>query len=185
MEPLSASQRLRLDGFLAENESQAYKMAFALTHHRDDALELVQDSMLKLVQKYRHKPPEEWRLLLFRILQNCIRDFHRKQGLRKFVQMFVPGNSGTNHDCKEQCLPSTDPTPAAALQQIATLETIQAALESLPLRQQQTFLLRAWLEFNTQETAFALSISEGSVKTHYNRARQRLQNILGEQYATT
>ena len=185
MEPLSASQRLRLDGFLAENESQAYKMAFALTHHRDDALELVQDSMLKLVQKYRHKPPEEWRLLLFRILQNCIRDFHRKQGLRKFVQMFVPDSSGTNHDCKEQCLPSTDPTPPAALQQLATLKTIQAALESLPLRQQQTFLLRAWLEFNTQETAFALSISEGSVKTHYNRARQRLQNILGDQYATT
>ena len=88
MEPLSASQRRRLDGFLAENENQAYKMAFALTHNRDDALELVQDSMLKLVQKYRHKPPEEWRLLLFRILQNCIRDFHRRQGLRKFVQMF-------------------------------------------------------------------------------------------------
>ncbi len=78
MEPLSASQRKRLDDFLAENENQAYKMAFALTHNRDDALELVQDSMFKLVQKYRHKPAEEWRLLLFRILQNRIRDFHRR-----------------------------------------------------------------------------------------------------------
>ncbi len=184
MEPLSASQRKRLDDFLAENENQAYKMAFAFTHNRDDALELVQDSMFKLVQKYRHKPAEEWRLLLFRILQNRIRDFHRRQGLRKFVQMFVPGSNDTNNDYQEQNLPTADSTPPAALQQLATLEAIQTALDSLPLRQQQTFLLRAWLEFNTQETAYALAISEGSVKTHYNRARQRLQNILGDQYAT-
>lgn len=184
MDAIIPCQRQLLDSFLAEHEVKVYKMAYALTHNRDDALELVQDSMLKLVQKYRNKPPEEWRLLLYRILQNCIRDFHRRQSLRKLVQMFVPGDSGSNDEYHGQELPTVDLTPPAVLQQLGVLEDIHTALKSLPLRQQQTFLLRAWLEFSTQETAFALSISDGSVKTHYNRARRRLQNILGDQYET-
>ncbi len=184
MGPLNSGQRQQLDTFLAAHEIQAYKMAFAMTSNRDDALELVQDSMLKLVQKYGLKPPAEWRLLFFRILQNCIRDFHRKQGLRKLVQIFMPADSESNDESHERDLPTEELSPPAALQQLGTLEAIRSALKYLPLRQQQTFLMRAWLEFSTQETAFALSISGGSVKTHYNRARRRLQDILGEQYET-
>ncbi len=184
MDSLNPSQYQQLDSFLAAHETSAYKMAFAMTNNRDDALELVQDSMLKLVQKYRLKPPAEWRLLFFRILQNCIRDFHRKQSLRKLVQMFVPVDGESGDEYRPCDLPTEDLTPPAVLQQHSTLEDIHSALKSLPLRQQQTFLMRAWLEFSTQETAFALSVSECSIKTHYNRARRRLQEILGEQYET-
>ncbi|MCP4432715.1 MAG: RNA polymerase sigma factor [Gammaproteobacteria bacterium] len=182
MDTLSPTRRRQLDDFLAAHEVHAYGMAFMLTQNRDDALELVQDSMLRLVQKYRHKPPDEWRVLLYRILQNCIRDFHRRQSLRKLVYFFSHDDTGDDHQCDQQDLSNSSQTPPVAVQQIGVLEKINKALTSLPLRQQQTFLLRAWQEFSTRETAFALSISEGSVKTHYNRARQRLQQILGDEY---
>ena len=184
MDSLRPSQRWQLDDFLASQEAHAYKMAFYLTQNREDALELVQESMLRLVQKYRDKPAEEWRLLLYRILQNCIRDFHRRQSLRKLVLFFSPGDTETEQEGSLDDLSNSAHTPPQVLQQVNTLENISSALMSLPLRQQQTFLLRAWQEFSTRETAFALSISEGSVKTHYNRARQRLQQILGDEYET-
>lgn len=181
MEPV---QRQQLDKFFETYETQAFKMAYMLIRQRDDALELVQDSMLKLVQSYAHKPVEEWKLLFFRILQNRIRDFQRRQNFTRLFTVMIPGSSKSNDEQLSEVPDPHHKTPLKALEQSCELNQVHNALETLPKRQQQTFLLRAWQEFSTEETAFALGISQGSVKTHYSRAIRQLRNILGENHET-
>jgi RNA polymerase sigma-70 factor (ECF subfamily) len=180
MATLNADQRHALDEFLNQHQTRAYKMTYAMISHRDDALELVQDTMLKLVQNYAHKSPEEWSLLFFRILQNKIRDYHRRSPLRNLFRHWF--SDTTEDESEEQQFPdSQQESPEQHTVQEQNLEQIIQAVQSLPLRQQQTFLLRAWQGFSVSETAFALSISEGSVKTHYSRAQNQLRSIIGDQ----
>ena len=171
---MEASTRQALDLFFRQTEKKAYLMALALTHNRDDALELVQESMLKLVQKYSDRDPREWGPLFFRILQNAVRDWYRKQKFRQVFTGLIPW-----HDESVQVEAGEKSTEERA-QFDQELGRIVDALKQLPLRQQQTFLLRAWQEFSTRETAFALSISENSVKTHYARATTQMRRLMGD-----
>ena len=149
-------------------------MTMTLIRDHNDALELVQDSMLKLVQKYSEHDPSEWAPLFYRILQNSIRDWHRKQKVKRLMCEWLPWH---NLDI------DTDGTENSAERHAELddeLTRVLNALQHLPLRQQQAFLLRAWLELSTRETAFTLSISENSVKTHYARATRQLRRLLGD-----
>jgi len=172
---MEQASRQALDGFLRDSEQKAYLMAMALTKNHHDALELVQDSMLKLVQKYHRRDPEEWGPLFYRILQNAIRDWFRKQKFRQVLTGLMPWQADAAEFAR------LAPSAEDQLQLEDELLRVIRALQQLPLRQQQTFLMRAWQEFSTRETAFALSISENSVKTHYARATQQLRRILGEE----
>ena len=82
--------RQRLDEFFRDSEQKAYLMARALTRDDQEALELVQDSMLKLVQKYRDRDPGEWAPLFHRILQNRTRDWFRRQKFRQLLRGLSP-----------------------------------------------------------------------------------------------
>ena len=165
--------REAMDGFFRQTEQKAYLMTLTLTKNHHDALELVQDSMLKLVQKYRDRDPDEWAPLFHRILQNRIRDWYRRQKFRQLLQELTPW-----HNSEIESMPQVDSAEDHA-EGDAELRRVLQALTHLPLRQQQTFLLRAWQEMSTRETAFALGISENSVKTHYARALRQLREILG------
>ena len=68
--------------FLAEVERRAYKQALFAVRDNDVALDVVQDAMLKLTEKYGSKPASELPLLFQRILQNTIRDHYRRQKVR-------------------------------------------------------------------------------------------------------
>lgn len=171
---MDPSTRQALDLFFRQTEKKAYLMALALTHNRDDALELVQESMLKLVQKYPGRDPREWSPLFFRILQNAVRDWFRKQKFRQVLAGLVPWRDESAE------IEASEKSTEERAQFNQELARVIAALNQLPLRQQQTFLLRAWQEFSTRETAFALSISENSVKTHYARATSQLRRIMGD-----
>jgi len=176
----AADTRQRLDRFLAEQEIQAYKMAYAMTRNRDDALDLVQDSMLRLARHYADRQDGEWKPLFYRILNNRIRDHHRRRKLWRWLPGFGSGNTGEQGETPADPGYAPDPVePDQQLDQQQELRRIHRALGELPLRQQQTFLLRAWQEFSTAETAAALGISEASVKTHYRRALQQLRQRLG------
>lgn len=180
---MDADTRRRLNDFLQQQQGKAYRMTYVLTHNRDDALEIVQDAMLQLVQKYASKPAQEWPLLFYRILQNRIRDFHRKQNFRQLFGLFKSTADDEAQDIIERTCDPQQTTPEKELQNDGFRQDILQALNTLPLRQQQIFLLRAWQQFSTRETAWALGISPGSVKTHYSRALARLRTQLGEHYA--
>lgn len=182
MEQLSEERRQQLDDFFKQQQTRAFKMAYVMTQNREDALELVQDSMLRLVRSYASKPSREWRMLFYRILQNCIRDFHRRQGIRKLFGVFSLSSQPFEDEPETQVQDTQQHDPQQRLEQTGELAQIITALKTLPLRQQQVFLLRAWQEFSVSESADILSISPGSVKTHYSRAQNSLRDILGDSY---
>ena len=150
------------------------------------ALDIVQDAMMKLAEKYASRPPAELPMLFQRILQNTMRDHFRRQKVRNLWTIQVSSLSGPDdgddHDPLETLSTASDSKPPEApsdqLQQAQTLEIIEKAIRQLPERQRQAFLLRYWEELDVSEAANAMGCSEGSVKTHCSRAVHALSGML-------
>ena len=178
--------RQRLDNFLSGVEKRAYRMALVTLRNREDALDAVQEAMMQLAAKYHHKNEEEWPPLFFRILHNKMMDMHRK---RKLHARFNSWLNFSSHDDSDSY---PDPVEAApgepvhhpdiAQERKETIDRLENAIQALPPRQQQAFMLRCWEGFNTADTAATMGCSEGSVKTHYSRALQALKKSLGQSY---
>ena len=170
-----------LNDFLASVERRAYLMArFALKHH-DDALDVVQDTMLIMVRKYADKSSAEWRLLFFRVLQNRIRDLYRYQKVRRKVTGWLPGQysgDSENADPFQAVADRESNNPLHELTRNRGMQRLAQAVNALPMRQQQAFMLRCWEGLSTAEAADVMKCSEGSVKTHYFRALKVLQEQL-------
>lgn len=170
-----------LNSFLAEVERRAYRMAELALRHEQDALDAVQDAMLQLARRYAGRPPEQWRPLFFRILQNRIRDLHRRRAVRARILAFLPLRQDDDDERDPiAAAPDPSPGPAARLEGEAALQALQAALRRLPARQREAFLLRSLEGLDVAQTAIAMGCSDGSVKTHYFRAVQALRAQLGE-----
>jgi len=167
-----------LNSFLAKNERQAFRMAQMAIGNRDDALDIVQDAMIKLVQKYSSRPPSEWGPLFHRIVQRQITDWYRSNSVKqRLFSLVLPNDKSANASLDDIEAP-LGKRPDKLLQNDQAIETLQAALQHLPLRQRQAFLLRCWQGLDTAETAKAMSCSTGSVKTHYHRALTALRSKL-------
>lgn len=168
-----------IDAFLAQVERRAYRMALLATKRSADALDVVQEAMLQLVQSYRERPHTEWPLLFQRILQNKIMDWHRQQTRqRKWFWQSTAAVDEDEEDPIAQIVDERENNPAQLLEHAGDIQIVMAVLEKLPLRQQQAFMLRAWEGLDTAATAAAMLCGEGSVKTHYFRALQTLRAAL-------
>lgn len=179
------ASRSELSDFLASVERRAFKQALFAVRDEDAALDIVQDSMMRLAEKYAGHPTDELPLLFQRILQNAIRDYYRRSRTRmaRFVQLssFESADDDTGDpleaiEIDEELSPFA--TPHAALLQAETLELVEEALQNLPARQREAFLLRYWEGLDIAETAAAMNCSEGSVKTHCSRATHTLATAL-------
>lgn len=173
------NQHSAMNGFLQEVERRALRMAELAVGNRDDALELVQEAMLGLVKRYQNRPGDEWKPLFYRILQSRINDFHRRRAVRQRVMALFPRGE-EDEDPIEQATYGERDNPLQAMQQEIANQAMLSAIGALPLRQQQAFMLRSWEGLSVRDTSIAMSCSEGSVKTHYNRAVKALQNALAE-----
>ncbi len=163
-----------LDRFLSEVERAAYRMAEIATRNPDDALDIVQDAMFKLVEKYSDKPEEEWRPLFFRILHSRITDYHRRGSLTGRIFSWISDDMIS--DGPEA--PTHIDGPLEKLTEALTIEQLTEALANLPHRQQQVFMLRTWQGFSVAETAKMLKCTEGSIKTYLSRATEALMKSI-------
>jgi RNA polymerase sigma-70 factor, ECF subfamily len=177
----SHSHSQALNAFLATIERRAYRMAYFAVQDRDEALDIVQDAMLNLVRRYSGAAREEWPPLFHRILQHRIRDHYRRQKVRAVVRSWFGGDESDDQD-ELAATPAAAPGPQEQLMQGQAVEQLNRAIESLPLRQQQVFLLRAWEGLDVRDTAAAVGCSEGSIKTHYSRAVAKLREMVGEHW---
>jgi RNA polymerase sigma-70 factor (ECF subfamily) len=181
----SAQSRSRaLNQFLASVELKAFRIAQAGLRHEDDAHDAVQDAMLQLARAYAERPPEEWRPLFYRILENRIRDMQRRRTVRGRVIAWLPFRGDEDDEELDPIAqaPSLEPQPAQRLELDQAIGALEKALGELPRRQQQAFLLRALEGLDVAATALAMGCSQGSVKTHYFRAVQALRAQLGDLY---
>lgn len=158
-------------------------MAEFATGNRDDALDIVQDSMFTLVRRYGGHSESDWGPLFQRILHSRISDWHRRNRVRNRWRMWL-SFGGTDEkevpDPLQQIPDEPMYEPSARLAGGQAMEHLDAALRALPLRQQQAFLLRAWEGLDVKQTAEVMRCSQGSVKTHYFRALQALRAQLAE-----
>lgn len=171
-----------ISDFLKQVEKRAFRQtAYAV---RDDhaALDIVQDAMLKLADKYANKPIAEYPMLFQRILQNTTRDYWRRQKVRNlWTSLFSSFNTQEDeeYDLLETLdVEGEDNDPARQLERSQTMVLIEKAIERLPARQREAFVLRYWEELDVAETAAVMGCSEGSVKTHCSRAVSAMSQLL-------
>ena len=177
-------QEQQLNRFLAEVERRALRIAEIGVRDRDEALDLVQEAMIKLARKYGDRDSDEWPPLFYRILQNGIRDWHRRQAVRNRVMVWFGRGS---QDAEEYDLVAAAPdpigrTPDEELANDEAMGSLEQAVRALPARQREAFMLRTFEGLDVAGTAVAMGCSEGSVKTHYSRAIHSLRETLGVHY---
>ena len=173
------NRRAELDRFLAGVERRAWAMARFATRQSDDALDIVQDTMLQLVRRYADRPAVEWAPLFYTILQSRINDWHRRGKVRNRLRVWL--GRADAQDAPDPINELPDPagrSPETASELRWSMETVETAVARLPARQREAFLLRAWEGLDTADTAHAMGCSEGSVKTHYSRALHTLRAAL-------
>lgn len=153
--------------------------------NEESALDIVQDSMMKLAEKYGDRPVEELPMLFQRIMQNTIRDYFRRSKVRSLwttiLSSFTSGDDEDRDPLETLEVESgtyTPNTPDGQLQQSQVLEIIEGEVKLLPARQREAFLMRYWEDMDVAETASAMGCSEGSVKTHCSRATHTLAAAL-------
>ncbi len=177
-----------LSDFLRGVERRAFKQTVYAVRDEQAALDIVQDSMLKLADKYPDKPVAEYPMLFQRILQNTMRDFWRRQKVRNIWTSLLSSFSGNKDDTDDHWDPldtidvgNEGQNPLSQLEGSQTLQMIEKALKKLPARQREAFVLRYWEDMSVAETAGAMGCSEGSVKTHSSRALHKMAALLEQQ----
>jgi RNA polymerase sigma-70 factor (ECF subfamily) len=170
-----------LADFLAGVERRAFKQAAYAVRDDDASLDIVQDAMIKLAEKYGDRPAAELPLLFQRILQNAIHDYFRRQKVRNtWVTLFSSLNNTDDDefDPLETLESAGDGTGVESsenrLEREQILTLIDVEIQKLPARQREAFLMRYWEDMDVAETAAAMGCSEGSVKTHCSRATHAL-----------
>lgn len=164
-------------------ERRAFRMAMIAVRDGEDALDIVQEAMLSFVKGYCQRPEEEWPPLFHRVLQSRIIDSVRRKAIRnRFRVWFGFMGSGGEDDGRDpiQEFPDSVPDQSVLLEKRDFSGALDNALRSLPLRQQQAFMLRYREELDVAGTALAMGCSEGSVKTHTSRAMHTLRELLEE-----
>jgi RNA polymerase sigma-70 factor (ECF subfamily) len=177
-----------LSDFLKSVEKRAFKRAVYAVRNDDAALDIVQDAMIRLAEKYADRPAAELPLVFQRILSNATMDWFRREKVRNAVMQNMSDFEGSDEDGEfdllemlhvlEDTLGTESAADAVSRAQI--LQRIDMAVADLPGRQREAFLLRYWEEFDVAETAAVMGCSEGSVKTHCSRAVAALAKAMRE-----
>ena len=155
-------------------------MARSMINDADEALDVVQDAMLRFVRRYTKRPRDEWRPLFFRIVINRSRDALRRRAVRNRVMVWRRDESLP--DPVEMAPAARGDAPEREVMDDEAMQALAASVRELPARQQQAFLLRCLEGLNVEETARVMGCSDGSVKTHYSRALAALRGRLGEHW---
>ncbi len=171
-----------LSEFLESVERRAFKQAVYAVRDEASALDVVQDAMMKLAEKYGDKPTAELPMLFQRILQNVIHDWFRRQKVRStWTTLFSSLSTNSDHEEYDflEALEAEDHSRQAEsasdqVEREQTLAIIDEEISKLPTRQREAFVMRYWEEMDVAETAAAMGCSEGSVKTHCSRAAYAL-----------
>ena len=165
-----------LPAFLAGIERRAFRHAEIALRHREDALDAVQDAMLKLVQRYADRPAIEWPPLFWSVLRSRITDIRRRRKVRSVLVAWMGSGDEDDGPAWEPADPS--PGPARIHSDRESYQALSVALRALPRRQREAYQLRVLEGLDVADTARAMGCSEGSVKTHTSRAMDALRRQL-------
>ncbi len=175
-----------LNDFLRTVDRRAFKRTAYMVRDDDAALDIVQDAMIKLAEKYFDRPAAELPLLFQRILSNATMDWFRRKKVRGSVMQNMSDFESNDPDGDFDLLELLENQDGALgalsaadeVSRAQILQVIESEVAELPARQREAFLLRYWEEMDVAETAIVMGCSEGSVKTHCSRATHTLAKSL-------
>lgn len=187
MRPVALATDKELSDFLKSVEKRAFKRTAYTVRNEEAALDIVQDSMIRLAEKYADRPPAELPLVFQRILSNATMDWFRRQKVRNALFVNLSDFEGADDDGGDFDLlelldtsggQTSTENAADSVGRMQVLQLIDTQVQQLPARQREAFLLRYWEELDVAETASVMGCSEGSVKTHCSRAVHALAKAL-------
>ena len=146
-------EAVTIDAFLQSVEKKAYRMAMLALSNHADAIDVLQDSMIKLVTHYEDRPPNEWKPLFYRILQNRIRDFQRQYKMKNLLFFWKSEDKDEGVDDWPADDNELHGKPDTDLNKERLQKRVLQALQSLSEKQQQCFMLRSWEGMSVIETA--------------------------------
>ena len=179
----TVSNELTMEQFLIDIEKKAYRMVEISVRDHGEAMDILQEGMIKLVTNYSDKPSQQWKPLFYRILNNKITDWHRHQKVKNLLFFWKSEKADDNEEALDlidniEDKFSGQKAPVEALEKLQQQESVVEVLSGLSVKQQQCFMLRSWEGMSVAETANIMGCSEGSVKTHYSRAVHKIKQML-------
>jgi RNA polymerase sigma-70 factor (ECF subfamily) len=138
---------------------------------REEAEEVLQTTYLKVLEgRARFDGRSSFKTFLFGVIRRTAAEQRRRRAMHALWLArwghAAKGNGGQG----EAADPSGD-----------RLRRLDSALVQLPRRQREVIELRLQHEMTIEEAAGALSISIGSARVHFARAKERLRRLLGEE----
>jgi RNA polymerase sigma factor (sigma-70 family) len=173
--PAGEAAAATLEQFLSGISARAFRFAELGLRQREDALDAVQDAMMRMLG-YRERPAAEWTPLFWSILRRRIVDLQRRGAFR--LRWLQPVAVHANGEDATVDWIDGGPDPARHQDNREAYARMATALSALPRRQREAFSLRVLEELDVAQTAQAMGCSEGSVKTHLSRARETLKRQL-------
>jgi RNA polymerase sigma-70 factor (ECF subfamily) len=153
--------------------AKIFNFGMLMCRQREDAEEIAQDTVMAAYQKLGElRDPEGVRAWIFRIAKNACLMTRRRSMYEPAIVSLDTGEDTAMDVADGTALPD---------QQILLTEKMEAlkeALVQLPETSREVFLLRHVEGLNTEETAYALGLSEDLVKQRLRRARVAIQASL-------
>ncbi|MBW6493411.1 MAG: RNA polymerase sigma factor [Burkholderiaceae bacterium] len=181
------ADRKEMSEFLAAVERRAFVQTVYAVRREEVALDIVQDAMIKLVERYHDRPPAELGPLFQSVLKTTTTDHFRRETVRnRWTTLFSALGPDDSEDGGRDILEAIESAPgslqaesaADQVERSQTMALIEAEVKRLPARQREAFMMRYWEDMSLAETAVAMGCSEGSVKTHCSRANHALATAL-------
>jgi RNA polymerase sigma-70 factor (ECF subfamily) len=153
-----------------------YNFACWLTHDRQEAEDLVQETYVKALKGFpSFQPGTNFRAWIYKILRNTF--LTSRTGLKATAT--VP----LDLEGEEEALPTDKETPESILLQRSDEQLVQRALEELPVAYREVLLLCDVEEMSYQEISVTLAVPMGTVMSRLSRARKALRGGLRQQFA--
>jgi RNA polymerase sigma-70 factor, ECF subfamily len=152
-----------------------YNFACWLTHDRQEAEDLVQETYAKALKGFSSfRPGTNFRAWIYKILRNAF--LTSRTGLEATATVPLELES------EEEGLPVVSETPESILLQRSDGRLVQQALEQLPVAYREVLLLCEVEEMSYQEISATLAIPMGTVMSRLSRARKALRGVLQQQF---
>ena len=160
--------RAELELRLTDYVTSLRRYALVLTRNRDQAEDLVQETLVKAIAASDSwQPGSDLRVWLFRILHNTHISERRRAKVRHDARLMLP-----------EPVEETDPTKRIELQQVLD------ALEELPEAQRLPIVLVALKEMSYADAARTLDLPLGTFYSRLGRGREALRQIVGKVKST-
>lgn len=158
---------------LVERHSRSvFRLAFRLTHHEQDAEDVVQEAFLRAYRQLgQFESRASFNTWLYRITVNCALDWNRKR--RRHEDHREPDAIEEHKELRQ--LEDPRPSPERLTFGVEVQQRLQAALKELSDKERTAFLLRHFEEMSIEEISQILGMREGATKNSIFRAAQKVR----------